>query len=188
MNHRHSRPTHSLTAAVFALACAAALLLMPATSGRVAAASCNGASHAAPVLSAGKATPGSGTPSTTIKFTVRYADAAGCAPSRVSVVITGVGRFVMSAAGNSWKTGVTFSASRKLPAGTWSYRFEATSGTGAGKKTTVFTAVAPTHVSITAPTPKPTPKPTPRPTPGQPRDRRRSPPSSRSPRPRLRRS
>ena len=63
---------------LFALSATVAVLL-PAGS-PVQAASCNGASHEI-TLSNGRANPGSGTTSTTITFSVVYADTAGCPPS-----------------------------------------------------------------------------------------------------------
>jgi hypothetical protein len=131
----------------------------------VSAASCTGASHDAPVLSAGKANPGTGKPSTTITFSVGYQDAAGCPPSSVEVVIPGVGTFAMSGPGSGFKNGVTYVASTTLPPGTWDYHFEATSGSGAGEQTVLLTKTSPNNVVITAPTPPPTPTPTAPPTP-----------------------
>lgn len=156
---------------VVAVSLATAAALLPASSRLVLAASCNGSSHPDPVLSGGGATPGSGGPSTAIEFSVHYADSVGCAPSSIDVVISGVGRFGMTASGSGFKAGVTFTASRRLPVGSWSYHFEATSGSGAGHRMVSKTSVSPSKVVIEAATPKPSPKPkptakpTPRPTP-----------------------
>jgi hypothetical protein len=139
-----------------------------ATPGSVAAASCNGASHKPPVLSAGTANPGSGTPTTTITFKVHYRDAAGCPPTAVVLIIPGVGQYAMSGPGSGFKTGVDYVVSRKLPAGTWDYQFRATSGNGSGQKTVLLTKTSPGSVVIVAPTPQPTPTPTPKPTPPPP--------------------
>jgi hypothetical protein len=141
------------------------------------AASCNGNSHQIS-LSAGGVTPGSGTEVTAFTFKVIYADSAGCAPASVKVTIAGVGTYAMSrSATGGYITGVTFAHSLKLPLGTRSYSFSATSGSGKGLKSATYTAVSPSRVVVTAPvptatlkptprpTPKPTPKPTPRPTP-----------------------
>ena len=38
----------------------------------------------------------------------------------------------MTGSGTGFAGGVTYSKSMKLPAGSWGYRFEATSGNGAG--------------------------------------------------------
>ena len=149
------------------------LLLASAASGSATAASCNGKSHAPPVLASGAASPGSGSPATTITFSVHYTDAAGCAPTSIEVAITGVGQFAMSGPGTGYEGGVTFVDSRTLPAGSWDYGFTATSGTGAGEETVFLGQTTPNRVVITAPpppppppppTPKPTPQPTPKPT------------------------
>ena len=128
------------------------------------------------VLSAGKATPSSGTTTTTFTFSVKYADTGGCAPNWVRVSISNAGGipFPMSGSGTTYKAGVTFTYSLQLSAGTHTYSFAAESGTGLGRKSFVLTTVSPTSVVVTvAPTPTPqptpsavpTPKPTPKPTP-----------------------
>src|SRR6185503_9898098 len=95
------------------LAVAAAML----ASGQPAmAAGCNGNGHQV-VLSNGTASPGSGTTSTAIRFSVRYADTAGCAPSRVVVVVQGVGTYPLSGSGSDYAAGATFSRTLSLPAG-----------------------------------------------------------------------
>lgn len=119
-------------------------------------------------LDRGAVSPGSGTATTSFRFTVRYRDSAGCTPTQVSLTVAGVGVFAMTGSGTSYTTGVTFSTTRRLPIGTWSYLFTASSGTGGGARTTTFRAVVPARVVVKAapaPTPRPTPKPTPRPTP-----------------------
>ncbi len=129
------------------------------------AASCNGNSHQIS-LSAGGVTPGSGTQVIAFTFKVIYADSAGCAPTSVKVTVAGVGRYAMSrSATGGYITGVTFSHSLKLPLGTRSYSFSATSGSGKGLKSATYTAVSPSRVVVTAPVPTSTPRPTPRPTP-----------------------
>jgi hypothetical protein len=140
------------------LAVAAAML----ASGQPAmAASCNGNGHQI-VLSNGSATPGVGTTSTAIRFSVRYADTAGCAPSRVVVVIQGVGTYPLSGSGSNYAGGVTFSRTLSLPAGSHPYSFSATSG----KKDGALASVSPSKVTIAAPTPRPKPTPAPpKPTP-----------------------
>ena len=132
------------------LAVAAAML----ASGQPAmAASCNGNGHQI-VLSNGSATPGAGTTSTSIRFSVRYADTAGCAPSRVVVVVQGVGTYPLSGSGSDYTAGATFSRTLSLPAGSHAYSFKATSG----KKAGALSSVSPSKVTITAPTPRPTPR------------------------------
>lgn len=140
-----------------------ALGLVPLT-GPAIAASCNGASHDSE-LSAGKATPGSGLLGTVFRYSVRYADTAGCPASSVVLVIPGVGSSPMVAGGGQPVTGVTYRASRQLPIGVWGYRFEATSGEGQGQRTIALLEVSPTSVTVVAPTPAPTSPPTPDPTP-----------------------
>jgi Bacterial SH3 domain len=158
---------HGSAARVSAIAVLAAAVLLVPSPDPVLAASCNGSSHAAPTLTNGGASPGSGTPSTTIRFSVRYRDTTGCAPTRIQVIVSGVGTYNLSG-GSSYQSGVTFAKSVRLPAGRWSYRFTASSGSGAGARTVSLTAVSPTRVVISQPKPKPTtnsaPRPTPRPT------------------------
>jgi hypothetical protein len=139
------------------LAVAAAML---ATGQPVVAASCNGNGHQI-VLSNGSATPGAGTTSTSIRFSVRYADTAGCAPSRVVVVVQGVGTYPLNGSGSDYTGGATFSRALSLPAGSHAFSFKATSG----KKAGALSSVSPSKVTITAPTPRQTPRATPRPTP-----------------------
>jgi hypothetical protein len=139
------------------LAGAAALL---AAGSPAVAASCNGNAHEI-VLSNGRATPGTGTTSTAIRFSVHYADSAGCAPSRVVVVVQGVGTYALRGSGSDYTAGATFSGAIGLPAGGHAYSFTASSG----KKTGTLSSVSPSMVMITAPTPRPTATPTPPPPP-----------------------
>ena len=138
-------------------------VLLPAGS-PVQAASCHGASHEI-ILSGGRANPASGTTATPITFTITYADTAGCPPTAVTVAVAGAGTFAMTRAGSNFTTGVTFSKSLTLGAGSHPYLFSATSGTGGGEKTAGFTTVSPAAVVISAPTAAPTPAPTPAPVP-----------------------
>lgn len=138
-------------------------VLLPAGS-LVQAASCNGASHE-PSLSNGSANPGSGTVGTPITFIVVYADTAGCVPTSVTVSVNGVGTFGMATSGTDFTAGVTYSVALALPAGSHTYWFGATSGTGGGEKSVTLTAVQPGAVVITAPTQAPTPVPPPPPPP-----------------------
>jgi len=130
----------------------------------VRAASCNGAVHEVG-LSNGTASPGSGTPSTPITFSVLYTDNADCAPTAITVSVGGVGSFTLSSSGTTFATGVTYSVATTLPAGSYSYSYSATSGSGKGERTVALTSVSPGTVEIQAPTPAPTPMPTPVPVP-----------------------
>lgn len=132
--------------------------------GEAAAASCSGQSHTL-VLSGGRAAPGAGSTDDRFAFSVLYADNDGCSPDRVVVVIVGVGEFALSRIRGDLVTGATFGRSLLLPPGRWRYRFEASSGSGVGRRTVKLTDVDPSSVVVTAPTPKPTAEPSRRPTP-----------------------
>lgn len=147
-----------------ALSLAIMATLLAASATRGASGACSGPAHD-PVLSAGAASPGSGTTATVFTFSVTYLDTKGCAPLWVRVAIPGVGTFPMNGAGAAYDTGVTFTQGLTLPAGTHSYSFEASSGIGSGQKTTALTSVTPSSITVVAPTPVPTPMPTPVPTP-----------------------
>src|SRR6266496_3309091 len=99
------------------------------TSHPVDAASCKSANHQL-VLSNGRATPGSGTTTTAITFSVLYRDNAGCSPTLMQLAIPGVGTFPLTPSGSNWTSGVTLSIKIFLPVGTWDYAFTAASGTG----------------------------------------------------------
>jgi hypothetical protein len=146
------------------LALAATIAMLLPAGSPVQAASCNGASHHI-ALSNGRATPGSGTPRTTIAFSVLYTDSAGCQPSVMVVTVAGAGTFAMSPSGSNVKAGVSYAKTVTLRAGSHAYSFTATSGSGNGEKTASFTAVRPAAVVITAPTQPPTQAPTPAPAP-----------------------
>jgi hypothetical protein len=139
-------------------------LLLPAAP-PVQAASCNGASHPAPVLSDGRATPGTGTTATVITFSVRYTDSVGCAPSSITVNVSGLNSLTLLPGAGNPVSGQIFSRNATLPVGSRTYAFHATSGSGPGEKSTTLTQVSPARVVITSPTPAPTPRPTPVPTP-----------------------
>lgn len=143
---------------LFAALLATTAVLLPAGS-PVQAASCNGASHEI-VLSNGRANPASGTTGTPITFTITYADTAGCPPTAVTVAVAGAGTFAMTRSGSNFTTGVAYSRTLTLGAGSHPYLFSATSGSGGGEKTAGFTAVSPAAVVISAPTAAPTPAPT----------------------------
>jgi hypothetical protein len=149
------------TAPLFAVA-AIALLVTLAPEG-TSAASCGGASHQM-TLSNGTVSPGSGTAGSTFTFSVRYEDNDGCDPSQILVRIQGLGPFPLNFAGGDLLTGAIFRVRLDLPAGTRTYRFEATSGSGTGTRNVTLTSVTPPKVVVVAPPPPP-PPPTPRPTP-----------------------
>jgi len=151
-------------AAILVAVLLAAALLIAGPVPRAMAASCNGQSHT-PSLSGGTVSPGSGGPSTDFDFSVVYSDSAGCAPSSVVVVISGVGPIAMTASGSNWQAGVTFTVSRNLAVGSYAYSFSATSGSGGGTKTVTLSSVSPGTIVVAPPTPKPTPKPTAKPKP-----------------------
>ena len=132
--------------------------------GRTVAASCSGQSHNL-LLSSGSASPGMGSPGTSFRFTVTYADNAGCSPDRVVVVVDGVGEFSLTWVSGDLTNGAAFEESLNLPTGTHGYRYEAASGTGAGQMTVILTNVNPAAVVVVPPASPPTPPPTPRPRP-----------------------
>ena len=132
------------------------LLVAMFTAVPVAAASCTGESHAPPTLSSGTATQATASTARTITFSVHYADAAGCAPTSILLVIRGVGQFPMSGPLSGFAAGVPFVVSRSLPPGSWTYGFTATSGTGSGAATAFLDATVPDRIVITVP-PKPPP-------------------------------
>ena len=118
-------------------------------------------------LAGGTATPGSGTTSTGIRFSVLYVDNASCTPTRIVVSITGVGTVALAVASTS-PAGVVYARTMTLPAGRWRYGFAATSGSGPGERTATLSTVNPASVTIAAPTAKPTPSPKPPPSPPPP--------------------
>jgi hypothetical protein len=114
-------------------------------------------------LSAGSASPGSGTTATVISFAVTYRNREGSPADWVRVQVAGSAH-AMTTSGTDWKTGVLFKWSGKLPAGVHIVTFEAMSrdrftDSLVGASVTVIVPATP------APTPKPTPKATPKPTP-----------------------
>ncbi len=104
--------------------------------------------------------PTTGTTATPITFTVTFHNAKGTAPAFVRVVVGSQTFPLAKTAGDeSWKQGVRYTTTHKLPVGTWSVRFEASDGSHG----TLTAAGA--DVKITKPAPKPTPEPTPKPKP-----------------------
>ena len=161
MIHRQPIRFQTAKAVVLAVAAVVVILMLPTTSGSALAGNCNGSTT--PLLAGGSASAGSGMPSTTITFSVRFKDSGGCPPSKVEVVVAGLGRYAMTGGGTTFQAGVTYSVAMSLPAGSWAYSFAATNGSG--KRSVALTAVAPAAIVIVSPTPMPTAKPTPRPTP-----------------------
>jgi hypothetical protein len=101
----------------------------------------------------------SGTPTTTITFTVTYRNREGSAPAYVRVVIDGVAHAMKGDGGDDWKGGVGHHFATKLAIGTHDISFVAAD-------TRKFTdAVDGGTVTISVPTPTPDPTPTPKPNP-----------------------
>ncbi len=139
-----------------------------------------GASTILPVAAAGNgptslsdpaATPGTGTPATSITFSVTYKNAEGSSPDYVNVVI-GSATHSMHATttADNWKHGVSYAFTTTLPVGTWTVRFEAADRNRFmdqvdGPTVTITAPPAPPPAPTPAPTPKSTPAPTPKPTP-----------------------
>ena len=119
-------------------------------------------------LTAPSVSPTSGTTATAITFAVTYHSSRDAAPEYVRVVVGSKTYQLERTAGTeTWKNGVRYTTATRLPAGTWTVRFEATSGTfdSSVAGDTVTITPAPTPKPTPAPTPKPTPVPTPKPTP-----------------------
>ena len=150
-------------AVVFAIASSALVLQAQP----VAAVSCGSPKHDI-VLSSGTASPGSGSTATSFSFSVVYRDNAGCAPSSITVTVSGAGTFALAAGGTNFQAGAPFRRTLKLSAGSHTYRFSATSGTGKGLRTVTLAAVRPSAVAVTAPKQSATPKPAPTVPPPQP--------------------
>jgi outer membrane biosynthesis protein TonB len=108
------------------------------------------------------ASPTSGVPTTTITLTVTYENREGSPPDYVRAVV-GTTRHPMrpTAASESWRKGVRYTVSLKLPVGSHAVRFEASD------REKFTDAIAGPTISIKPPPPTPTPAPTatPKPTP-----------------------
>ena len=102
---------------------AALVLAMTVVVSPVAAASCKGASHQAS-LTNGAVSPGSGDTTTLFKFKVRYSDNASCVPASVTVTVSGMGDLAMEPVGGS---ATSYQRETKLPSGSFTYSFTATS-------------------------------------------------------------
>ena len=121
-------------------------------------------------LTSPSVSPESGTTADPITFSVTFRSNKGVAPEYVRVIVgSKVFALAKKAGPETWKNGVRYAVTRKLPAGTWAVRFEAKSGNfteSISGGTLRITAVPkPTAEPTPKPTPRPTPKPTPRPTP-----------------------
>lgn len=126
-------------------------------------------------LGNGTASPGSGTAGSSFTFSVSYSDSKCSTPPAITVTVIGVGTTGLvppTPTPTSFQSPVTFTGAMTLPAGTWAYEFDATSGTANGAISVSLTDVSPTVVVAMvppppppSPTPVPTPKPTPVPTP-----------------------
>lgn len=141
-------------------------LVMAMTAGTSPAlgASCFGASHDASLTNGG-VSPSSGDTSTVFKFKVRYSDNASCTPASVTLSVSGVGNFAMSAQGGS---ATSYQRETTLPAGAFSYAFTAVSGTGKGYEVVTLSSVDTGKIQVTAPQPKPTASPKATPVPATP--------------------
>src|SRR5258706_10526994 len=102
-----------------------------------AAAGCAGTSHELQ-LTNGTVSPGSGTAGSTFTFGVTYQDNGSCAPDRIVVVIEGLGTYALGYVSGNLASGATFRVKLDLPAGRRSYRFEASSGSGNGKRSVIL--------------------------------------------------
>ena len=103
----------------------------------------------------------SGTPTTTITFTVIYRNREGSAPAYVRVVIDGAAHKMTGDGGNDWKGGVGHHFATKLPVGTHDVSFVAADT----RKFTDAVDGGTVTISVPTPTPDPTPAPTPTPKP-----------------------
>jgi hypothetical protein len=112
--------------------------------------------------------PDHGTTSTTVTITVEYRNREGSPADWVRVTVAGARHAMSQVGGATWKRGVTFRWSGKLPLGSHAVSVDAMSrdkfadDLAAG---TVTISAPPTPEPTPRPTPRPTPKPTPRPTP-----------------------
>lgn len=135
---------------------AVALLLIAALAPAVAHAS-SGPTR----LSNPAASPASGVPTTTITLSVTYENREGSAPDYVRVRVAGaVHAMQPTSATESWRRGVRYAVSLKLPVGSHTTRFEAS-----GQDKFADAIDGPTVVISPSATPKPTPMPTATPAP-----------------------
>ena len=112
-------------------------------------------------------TPRSGNTATQVTFSVTYRSALGTAPDYVRAVV-GSTTYPMSATASTWKQGVDFQVTTRLPLGTMSVRFEARDIEKFADQTdggTITIGLAPSPSPTPTPTAPPTPTPTASPTP-----------------------
>jgi hypothetical protein len=113
-------------------------------------------------LSDPASSPDSGVPTTTITLSVTYENREGSAPDYVRVVVAGkTWTMQATSASESWRRGVRYTVSLKLPVGQHRTRFEAM---GRDKFSDAIDGPSIT-IKAPPPTPKPTPAPTAKPTP-----------------------
>ncbi len=132
--------------------------------------------------------PASGTTTTDFTFTVTYHDQGHVAPAYVRVSVAGsLHAMTASGDGGQWRHDVAFSATFRLPAGSWHSQFQAVDVDGAvgsiDGPTVTVQGPSPTPRPTPTPTPKPTPEPTPKPTPEPTAEPTPSPTAAATPRP-----
>ena len=140
------------------LAASALLGLVATTPDPTTAASCAGNSHTMK-LSSGGVAPGRGTTATKFTFSVTYTDNSSCVPDRIVAIVVGLRTIDLSYVSGGLQSGATFARTVTLPVGSWSYRFEASSGSGAGRRQAKLTNVSPAKVIVAKATAAPTAKP-----------------------------
>jgi hypothetical protein len=113
--------------------------------------------------------PRTGTPSTTIVFTVDYRNREGSAPDYVRVHIDGTAHEMSGDGGDDWKQGVGYRYATTLAAGVHQITFEGMDkdrfSDSADGGTVTIVAPTPAPTPTPTPTPQPTPSPTPKPDP-----------------------
>src|SRR5258705_7433078 len=80
MIHRQPIRFQTAKAVVLAVAAVVVILMLPTTSGSALAGNCNGSTT--PLLAGGSASAGSGNPSPTITFSIRFKDSGGGPPPK----------------------------------------------------------------------------------------------------------
>ena len=145
--------------------------------GAVAAAALLLAAFAAPMSAASKTSltdavvsPRTGTTATKILISAVYRNGSGSHADQVTARVAGSDHTMTRFRAGAWGTGVIYTWSGTLPAGTHTVIITATAydnsqATLAAGTVTIAAVATPTPKPTPTPTPKPTPKPTPRPTP-----------------------
>jgi hypothetical protein len=109
-------------------------------------------------LVAPSVSPTTGTTATLISFAVTFRSAKGTQPDYVHVVVGSTPYTMKRTAGaETWKQGVRYTLGRRLPVGTWTVRFEASTQ----EHFTVSIDGATVRISKAPPKPVPAPKPAP---------------------------